>query len=252
MDRFQPKNYILLGDSRSCASHGEAIVAKMKSCCPQTFEGNADSFSFVFDYVPPFDKEFYELKRLQGTAAKNAGRRDEFRGYVILDLNSWLTHQNEAYLHKALLFLVDMSDYWKYIFLVNDENPRAAKYLAGTILAVFFRDHIPCKVKEIGMPCSQKDRVQSICKELDVSCTPNAKALLQELLSHDFHRDIIAALLNEISWSCGKQISMTAITDFLSVQEPAIRFMLTQKEYDRFLRTMEERKENWYGEKEAV
>ena len=48
-------------------------------------------------------KNFTELKRLQGLAAKYAGRRNEFQGYIIINFNSYLNHFDDCYF--KLLFL---------------------------------------------------------------------------------------------------------------------------------------------------
>lgn len=108
---FYPENYILLGSSDAQKAHADIIISEMKNSHPEKFEGNKDSFSFELRYAAPFDKGFQELKRLQGAAAEAAGRRNEFKGYIVIDMNSWLAHHDEEYLNKALLFLIDMSEY---------------------------------------------------------------------------------------------------------------------------------------------
>ncbi len=247
---FYPENYILLGSSDAQKAHADAIISEMKACRPEKFEGNEDSFPFEFRYAAPFDKGFHELKRLQGTAAEAAGRRNEFKGYIIMDMNHWLTHHNEEYLNKALLFLVDMSEYWNYIFLIDDQNGKAARELAGKILSVFYRNNIPCMVKE-GKD-SAKTRISTLCREQGIVCSPPVKEFFQELMEQGFDENIAAALLCEMAWSAGKKLSMKSIVDLASDQRSVIRYMLTQKEYDRFRTILEKRKGCSYDEKEAV
>ena len=251
-DIFYPKNYILLGNSDAQKAHADVIISQMKTSFPETFEGNKDSFSFELRYAAPFDKGFHELKRLQGTAAEAAGRRNEFKGYIIIDMNSWLTHHDEEYLNKALLFLIDMSECWNYIFLVDNQNMKAARELVCKVLSLFYRNNSPCVVKEEKVQTSVKVRVSTICKIQGVMCSPPVKEFFQELLEQGFNENIVAALLIEIMWSAGKKLSMNSIVDFMPNQESVIRYMLTQKEYNRFLTIIEKKKECWYGEKEAV
>lgn len=249
---FYPENYILLGSSDAQKAHADVIISEMKASRPEKFEGNKDSFSFELRYAAPFDKGFHELKRLQGTAAEAAGRRNEFKGYIVIDMNSWLTHHDEQYLNKALLFLIDMSEYWNYIFLVDNQNAKAARELVGKVLSVFYRDNIPCMVKEEKVQASVKARVSAIGKAQGVMCSLPVKEFFQELLEQGFNENIVAALLSEMAWNSGKKLSMNSLADFMSNRESVVRYMLTQKEYNRFLTFIEKRKERWYGEKEAV
>ncbi len=249
---FYPENYILLGSSDAQKAHADVIISEMKTSRPEKFEGNKDSFSFELRYAAPFDKGFQELKRLQGAAAEAAGRRNEFKGYIVIDMNSWLAHHDEEYLNKALLFLIDMSEDWNYIFLIDNQNAKAARELVGKVLSVFYRDNIPCMVKEEKVQASVKARVSAICKAQGVMCSPPVKEFFQELLEQGFNENIVAALLSEMAWSSGKKLSMNSIADFMTNKESVIRYMLAQKEYNRFLTIVDKRKECWYGEKEAV
>lgn len=246
-----PENCIFLGSTGVPAADAMAFISQMKGSHPDNFEGDRDFFPFELRYTAPFDKGFHELKRLQGTAAEAAGRRNEFKGYIIIDMSGWLTHHDEQYLNKALLFLIDMSDCWKYIFFIDNQNTKAAKQLAGKILSSFFCDHIPCSVKEIEK-CSCKASVCELCKAQGIACSPAAKDFLQELLEQGFSESIIAAFFSEMSWRGCKKISMEQLTDLMNDRESVLRYMLTQKEYNRLLAILEKRKENWYGEKEAI
>lgn len=247
-----PENYILLGSSDTQKAHADVIISEMKNSRPEKFEGNKDSFSFELRYAAPFDKGFQELKRLQGVAAEAAGRRNEFKGYIVIDMNGWLTHHEEEYLNKALLFLIDMSEYWNYIFLIDNQNAKAARELVGKVLSVFYCDNIPCMVKEEKVQASVKSRVSAICKAQGVMCSPPVKEFFQELLEQGVNDNVVAALLSEMVWSFGKKLSMNSIADFVTNKESVIRYMLAQKEYNRFLAIVDKRKECWYGEKESV
>ena len=79
-----PENCIFLGNPDTQAADAKLLISQMKVLCPEKFEGNRDSFSFELRYTAPFDKGFNELKRLQGTAAEAAGRRNEFKGYIVI------------------------------------------------------------------------------------------------------------------------------------------------------------------------
>ncbi len=247
-----PENFILLGTTCAIPPDAYILISEMKSSHPEKFEGNKDYVIFELRYAAPFDKSFHELKRLQGTASEAAGRRSEFKGYIVIDMSSWLTHHNEEYLNKALLFLVDMSEYWKYIFLVDNQNTKAARELASKILSVFFYDHIPCVVKENTDKYSFKRRVNDFCKAQGIICSSEVKEFLQELMELEFSESVITALLTEMSWSTGKKICVDTLVNLVDSHCSTVGYMLTKKDYNRLLAIINKRKENWYGEKEAV
>lgn len=271
---FISENYILLGTPLTRQSDIESIIHNAKIQHPEQFAGKKDSFAFELRYTESFDKNFAELKRLQGTAAEAAGRRDEFRGYIVINLSSYLNHHEEEYLKKFILFLIDMSDCWKYIFTVDDQNARSARELVGKVLESFFHDNLRCSVSEKKEKTSVGDFVSEICKERGITCTLQVKRILCCMLEQNFSSELITALLTEISWHSDKCINKDMLEIFLSGQDSAIRYMLTQKEFNRLQSFLERRsqsdcvhgqvvkadsecplycrKENRDGEKEAI
>lgn len=246
----QRENFILIGDPNAQSPHIEAIVSKAKSLSPEKFEGKSDFFSFELRYTAPFDKNFHELKRLQGTAAEAAGRRDEFRGYIVINLSNYLSHENEDYFHKALLFLSDMSFYWKYIFLVDGKNVNAARALVCRVLNILIHNNILCEVQEPEPQSSFEDMVNTICNEQGIICSSSVKELLKRLLAQEaFSKEIISAFIKDISWNCGPRINRSALDDFFSQRESVIKYMLKEKEYCHFVNIITQQKENWHGEK---
>lgn len=247
-----PENVIVVGDFDSCLAQAKSVIAKEKTCHPEWFEGTKDSFVFELRYTEPFDKNFRELKRLQGTAADTAGRRADFKGYIIIDLNAWLTHHDEDYLNIALLFLTDMNDCWKYVFLVSDQSEKAAKDLVGKVMTVFFQNSIPCKIVEGMADRTEGRRVDLICGKLGVDCSLNVRSAFTDFVKNGFGEAVVTALISEVSWSGGNRITLSALMDYISKGESSIRYMLSQKEYNRFINLVEQRKECWYGEREAI
>lgn len=249
---FIPENYILLGTPLTRQSDIESIVHDAKTQHPEQFAGKKDSFAFELRYTESFDKNFMELKRLQGTAAEAAGRRDEFRGYIVINLSSYLNHHEEDYLKKFILFLIDMSDYWKYIFTVDDQNARSARELIGKVLKFFIHDNLRCSVSEKKEKTPIGDLVSEICKERGITCTLQVKRILRRMLDQNFSSELITALLTEISWYSDKCINKNMLETFLSEPDSTIRYMLTQKEFNRLMSFWECRKENRDEEKEAI
>lgn len=246
-------HYILFGKPDTQHLHAEKLVSEAKSLFPDSFEGKRDFISFYLRYTPPFEKNFHELKRLQGTAAEAAGRRDEFKGYIIINLSGYLTHENDEYFEKTLFFLADMSDYWRYIFLVEDTNYKAARELVRRVLGVLARANLFCEVTESNAKQFSESVVNTICMEQGVTCTPSVKELLQRLIVQEaLSKDVISALVRDISWNCGQQINSSTLDKFFSQRVPVIKYMLNEREYSSFINIIDKEKEKRYGEKEAI
>ena len=247
-------NYILLGEPAQRRAEAEMLVADAKAAHPEQFDGNRDCFLFELRYCEPFE-DFKELKRLQGAAAVAAGRRDEFRGYVIMDLSTYLTHHTEHWLKVTLLFLADMSDYWRYIFLVDNRHRRTAEDLAAAVLGVLLPNGIPCLV-EGPTDIKPAERVDAILRELGVHCTADLQTFLRKVLDSGFDRDIVSSMVTDAACTIGNGgvLGMTHLTKRLTDKETALRYMLTVKDFERLTALMTERgKENEdNGWKEAV
>ena len=67
-NNFYPQNFILLTTAENKYQAVDEIVNEAVLTVPEKFNGRRKSFPFELRYVPPFDKNFRELKRLQGTA----------------------------------------------------------------------------------------------------------------------------------------------------------------------------------------
>ena len=247
------KNIILIGNSADLRAHTEMIVSKAKEQHPEKFEGNRDFFYFDLRYVAPFDMNFKELKRLQGTAAEAAGRRNEFRGYICMNLSAYITHEREDYFHKALYFLADMNAEWNYIFFVDNAKYKPARDLVAHVLDVFLCANIPCQVIEAEEKKPFRNIVKSVCSEQNADFDPTVEALLCDLMTHGtYNENIVTALIRDVGWNYGSWISMSMLFDFLSNRDSVIKYILNEKEYNRLVSFIERWKECDYGEKEAV
>ncbi len=227
-----PDNYILLASKGMDEAYG--IVREAGSSFPSFFRGKRQCFPFELRYVQPFERDFRELRRLQGTAAEAAGFRDEFVGYIVIDLSAYIQHEEDVYLDISLKFLYDMNEWWKYIFLVDNSKQKAARDLISKILYIF--EDIPCKVLEGSKEFSGNGRFLSdILAKCRVACTESARALLLGFLEREeFSRPIISRMILEISDSLeeGREIGVDAIGRYLQSAAPGIKYMLSQKAYE--------------------
>lgn len=247
------ENIIFMGNPNSLKTLVQTIVSQKKMQYPEKFEGNRDFFYFDLRYVAPFDSKFNELRRLQGTAAEAAGRRDEFRGYICMNLSAYITHEREDYFDKVLYFLADMNEDWKYIFFVDNEKYKPARDLVAHMLNVFLCANVPCQVIEAEEETAHRHIVRSICAEQKIVCDPAVENLFQDLMEQGVcNENIVTALIRDAGWSCGSRITMSKFLDYLSNRISVLNYMLTEKEYNRLVSFAEKWKECEHGEKEAV
>lgn len=227
---YYSENYVLLGKPYEQQEIIQCIVNEYKDKHSDFFEGERDSFVFELRYTEPFEKQFTELKRLQGLAAEYAGRRNEFKGYIIINLSSYLSHANDHYLKIILYFLLDMNDRWKYIFLIDNKNQKSVNELISKVLHYFVSDNIPCKVIEERKEKEEVKILNSICKAKEISCSDDVKSLFVELLNHDFKEEVISQLITSISWYSHKCINMELIDRLISDPDSLIHYMLSKDE----------------------
>lgn len=240
---YYSENYVLLGKPYEQQEIIQCIVDEYKDKHSDFFEGERDSFVFELRYTEPFEKQFTELKRLQGLAAEYAGRRNEFKGYIIINLSSYLSHANDHYFKIILYFLLDMNDTWKYIFLIDNKNQKLANELVNKVLHFFVSDSIPCKVVEERKEKEKIKIVNSIFETKGINCSDDVKSLFVELLNHDFKEEVVSQLITSISWYSHKCINMELIDRLVSDSESIIRYILSQKELDELCSLVELRKE---------
>lgn len=122
--KFYPQNLLLLvkGDE-SIDAHMEQICAEAYSLSPESFNSERLFFKFTLRYCPPYEhNHFRELKRLQEVARNNTRFKDEYKGYIAINISEWTGHlSEELFKNVTMAFLCDMSDNWKYVF-ISDES----------------------------------------------------------------------------------------------------------------------------------
>lgn len=240
---YNSENFILLGRPYEQKETIELIVSIYKNNHPDFFEGERNSFIFELRYTEPFEKQFAELKRLQGLAAKYAGRRNEFQGYIIINLSSYLNHCDEHYFKLILYFLMDMNETWKYIFLIDNKNEKSARELVSKLLELFIIDNIPCKVIEERKEKNMIKIVHSICKAKGMRCTDSVIFFFVDLLCHHFSEEAVSQLITIISWNSNECVNMKLIDKLVSNPNSMIRYMLNKRELDELNQVIESNKE---------
>lgn len=241
----------MLGHPDTNTIQAKKIISEAVTYFPEKFDGTDSSFFFELRYVPPFDKGFTELKRLQATAAVIGGRRSDFKGYIVINLSNYLEHDKEHYFKIALQFLSDMNDCWKYIFLVDNKNENASKTLVISTLQILLND-IPCEVKYENT-FYNTDIIDTTLTEKNVTCSEPVKKLFNDMLKDEIlSKDTISILIQNISGYYGPQISMRTIRHFFKNKDPVIKYMITKRQYDHLINMLQLGGEYTYEYKQEI
>ena len=236
-DKFFPKNFILLGsDIKALESKANDIVAEAHELFPESFCGVRPVFPFEFRYVPPFDKSYGELKRLQGTVANNAGRRSEYCGYVLIDMNSFINHETENYFDVTVKFLSDNNECWNYIFIVDCKHSKASLSLVQKILM-----YIHCKVivdndKSIDV---EKRYIEQTLRELGIECTRSARDFLVDaVLQKKIPREVAKTILLDIATTKSEtvQVDISILAEYFSGETTTAKYMLSECQFDEIVK----------------
>lgn len=245
-NNFYPQNFILLTTAENKYQAVDEIVNEAVLTVPEKFNGRRKSFPFELRYVPPFDKNFRELKRLQGTAAEMAGYHDEYRGYIVIDLSEYIKHELEVYFEIAVKFFHDMNEYWKFIFVVDNSNQKSALDLVSRVL--FILDDVPCRVIELKQEerLTNMQYVEEICEKYKVTCSKEVQLFLQNLLEQkEYSQQIVSILVREIAGNFDTScvVNMELVKEYMKNQDYVIKYMMNPKQFDKFMDILEKREE---------
>jgi len=221
------KNFILLGtqlDELKRKAH--AIVSEAEQKCNCIFNGETAAFEFNLRYTPPFEKNFRELMRLQGVAAENARFKDEYRGYIIIDVCEFLKHEAEPYFQIAIRYLHDENDNWRYIFIVDKANEKAAKDLTRVIL-----EYIKCTkvIDDENILDENRDFLIRVCKDVDLRMENDALGLFENLFEYEnVNRNVIESIIFDLSTVYKKQkISIDVLKGYFESDKTLAQYIIT-------------------------
>lgn len=230
-----PKNFILLGmqiDELRCKA--EVIVSEAFERFEEIFNGEVASFPFDLRYVPPFDKSFPELMRLQGVAAENVRFKDSYRGYIILDVSEFLKHEKEPYFQRTIRFLHDENDGWRYIFIIDKTNEKAARDMSQAILEFIKYTKV---IDDEDISDNNHRFLKDICQrknmKLDVECFEFMESLLTK---ERINRNVVETIMCDLSAICGNStVSSLKLREYLESDNTIARYMMSETTFDRVL-----------------
>lgn len=253
-ENHYPEHFILVGeDPLFFETESDSILHEALRLYPERFQGETPCFSFELRYAAPYDKDFKELKRLQGTAATYAGRRSTFKGFIIIDVSEYLLHvDHEPFFKMFLDYLYDQSDDWKYIFCVNNRNSKAGISMVRKLLS------IP-KAAVIEQAKSSlvydKHFLTQVCQENHLSCSRSVLRFFEESLYTGIcDRDAVSVIIQEIAGTHGtkQKVSFASLNEYVSSSPVSMKYMISKKNWSKLTQSLKlDRKEEISYEEKA-
>jgi len=101
------------------------------------FYGDVKFLEFDLEYCSG-DNSFISFEKFRDAIQNAAGFRNEYKGIVCININSWVNHINERNFVKFLEYLSVNSDVWHIIFVIDSACKDKLDELEA-ILSVYFR-----------------------------------------------------------------------------------------------------------------
>lgn len=230
-----PKNFILLGTQMDeLRDKAEVIVSMAHEKFADVFNGEVSSFSFDLRYVAPFEKTFTELMRLQGIAAENIRFKAGYKGYIVIDVGEFLKHEKEPYFQRTIKYLHDENDDWRYIFIVDKTNDKAAKDMTQTILEFIKYTKV---IDEENISESNQRFLKETCKERNLKLDADSFRLLENFLTLEkINRNIIETIVCDLSAMYGgTTVTMQNLKDYFENDGAVAKYMISGSTFDKIL-----------------
>ena len=95
--------------------------------------------------------------------------------------------------------------------------------------------------------------MSQILRQQGVTCSAPVEGFIQELLEEDtFWDNVVCTLLQDISAFCGRRLNMNVLVNYFDNRISIVRYMLTEKQFQKLMIIFARRKEAFYEAKEAV
>ena len=103
-NHFYPQNFFVKkSENTDIESMLKEISEKAFTISPSSFDAETKYFIFKLRYQPPYIKipEFREIKNLQIEAISKTRFKNEYNGYIGIDISEWVEHSTKNTLSTA-------------------------------------------------------------------------------------------------------------------------------------------------------
>ena len=183
-NRFYPQNFFLYKqDSTDLEALLDTISGEASKLSPESFDATVNHFTFVFRYHPPYTniQEFPEMRRLQECAMSHTRFKEEYNGYIAIDLSEWQGHTDEEHFENCMSFLRDMAENWKYVFFTK-ENDR------DTLMCALKKYLWVTEITDNGLP--EHTLADKLSAELERLCGKKLNTETKEFINAAFKNSL--------------------------------------------------------------
>lgn len=235
-NQFYPQNFFCKTDDKISI---ETVLFQLSeeaySLAPECFDADTRYFVFKFRYHPPYTKisEFPEMKRLQTEAILKTRFKEEYNGFIAIDISEWVGHSNEEHFEICLMFLKHMCEHWKYVFFTSEDF---SEYELSEILKKL-KEYI--WLIEINDECFENSEFShSLCEEMSnkykITFSSSTQSLLKAIFSERKGSDseIVANMAQDMSiyFNGIKQVGNNSVSEYLSNKLTYGHFIMSKKE----------------------
>ncbi len=235
-NQFYPQNFFYETDNKISI---ETVLFQLSeeaySLSPECFDAETRYFIFKFRYHPPYTKisEFPEMKRLQTEAISKTRFKEEYNGFIAIDISEWIGHSNEEHFENCLMFLKHMCEHWKYVFFTSGE------------FSEYERSETLKKLKEYiwlieidNKSFEKSDFSHSLCEEMSekykMTFSSSTQSLLKAIFSERKGSDseVIANMAQDMSiyFNGIKQANKNSVFEYLNNKLTYGHFIMSKKE----------------------
>lgn len=235
-NRFYPQNMFLGAcDKINIAPVLIQLSEEAYSIAPECFDAETRYFIFKFHYHPPYTKisEFPEMKRLQTEAISKTRFKEEYNGFIAIDISEWVGHSDEEHFENCLMFLKHMCGHWKYVFFTSGkfneyELSETLKRLKEYIWLI--------EINNEGF--EESDFSHSLYEEMSnkykMNFSPSSQSMLKTIFNERKASDseVVANMAQDMSiyFNGIKQVSKYSVSEYLNNKLTYGHFIMSKKE----------------------
>ncbi len=235
-NQFYPQNFFITTDeSTEIDSILKVISDKAALLAPECFDAEENFFIFKLRYQPPYVKvsEFREIKDLQIEAISRTRFKNEYNGYIGIDISEWIEHTDEEHFLNSILALKEMSSHWKYLFFTNNEFGEASIAKAISIIKHKIWLH-ELNIQDFNRTSFSDKLTKQLKDNHNIILTLGSQKAIKDIWNETslVNEDNISDIANDISQYFGniKCVSESSFIEYLSDKETYTHFLMSEKE----------------------
>ncbi len=245
-NRFYPQNFFIRANGNTdIETIIKEISEKASDIAPENFDAETKYFIFKLQYQPPYVKtpEFREIKNLQIEAISRTRFKDEYNGYIGIDISEWVEHSEEEHFINCILALRKMSSHWKYVFFADEslDNANIKKtvdFIKGEIW-----------IKELETDVFSKSKISNrLSEELkekhNIKLTLSSQNIIKDIFEENekITNDTVSNIANDIAVYFGdiKDLFSDELINYL-LDDTYTHFIMSEREITRLDDLIKER-----------